>query len=182
MMENRMGGGMSAPYEYTVKSPHTRRRTLARMALILLYALWTVGNLAMMLSYLEYLIVFVAFIPLSLWLLVHFTWRRTFVEYEYSFFGDMLTVSRILGKSARRELVTVKIRDLSMIVPYDDDHLAQIAQFGAKKKYLAVSTLDAPIIYALLWKEDDNKFLLCIEPSEQALKLLRFQNISAFRA
>ena len=181
-MENRTGSvGMGAPYEYTVKSTKTKRRAAIRAGLVLVYTLWTVGNVALMLSLLEYLLLFVAFIPASLWALVHFTWRRTDVEYEYSFFGDTLTVSRILGGRARRELVTVPIRELSLILPYDDEHLSQITQFAPRKKLYAVSDLDAPTVYALLWKEDDKRLLLCIEPSEEALKRLRFQNLSAFR-
>jgi hypothetical protein len=41
--------------------------------------------------------------------------------------------------------------------------------------------MDAPTIYALLWKEDDEKYLLCIEPDEGMIEVLRRYNVSAFR-
>lgn len=168
------------PYEYTVRPAESGALRLKRALLIALYVVWSA--LVLSIAFLgsqtvPLLIVFAVTLPL----LVRFTWRYTFVEYEYSFFGGSLTVSRVLKGKSRRELSTVEIRQLSAIVPYDDAHMSQIERFGATKKILAYSSLDAPEIYVLLWTDETKrKYLLCIEPSEKALKILRFYNNSAF--
>ena len=181
MENNTSRGGFAFPYETVVKGERSAKVVAIRIALIVFYTLWTLGNVAAVLLHHELLGLILIVLPLTLWLLIRLTWRRTFAEYEYSIFGGTITVSRILGGKTRRVLAEVGIRDLALIAPYDDEHIAPIANFGAKHKSFAVSSLNAPTIYALLWKEDDEKYLLCIEPDEKTLELLRYHNHSAFR-
>lgn len=181
MDQNMAMGSFGIPYEYTVKQAKTPLLIFKRIVLLLCYALWTIGNVTIVLMNRELLSAVLLFGCTSLWLLVHFTWRLTYVEYEYSFFGGELTVCKILGGKSRRKLLTVSIRDLSLITPYDDAHLEKIARFDIKKKTFAISGMDAQEIYALVWKEDDETRMLCMEPTERAVKTLRYYNTSAFR-
>ena len=177
MERGSFGGG----YETVVRSAGNARVTVLRIALILALVLWTAGNVALVILHRNLFALVGLVYAVSVWLFVRLAWRRTKAEYEYSVFGGELTVSRILGGSSRRELCRVALRELAMIVPYDDEHIQPITQFGAKRKIYAVSGMDAPTIYALLWKEDDEKYLLCIEPDEGMIEVLRRYNVSAFR-
>lgn len=182
MDQNTGMGSFGIPYEYTVKQKTTAFLILKRIVLILCYVLWAGGNVAIVLMNRELLSAMLLFGSVSLWLLIHFTWRLTYVEYEYSFFGGTLTVCRILGGRSRRVLTEVSIRDLALAAPYDDDHVAQIGRFDVKRKIFAVSGMDAQEIYALIWKEKEGAKMLCIETTERAIKTMKYYNTSAFRS
>ena len=174
-------GSFGLPYEYTVKQTKTPLLIAKRVVLILCYTLWVVGNVAIVLMNRELFSAVMLFGSALFYLLVRFTWRLTFVEYEYSFFGGTLTVCRILKGKSRRKLLTVPIRELSLVTLYDDAHIGQIERFDVKKKTFAISGMNAEEIYALIWKEDDEVRMLCMELTERAIKTIRYYNTSAFR-
>lgn len=175
-------GSFGIPYEYVIKQKRTTMILLTRAILVLCYALWTAILVATAIFVRPLTGVIAIVLPLSLLLFIYLTWRRTYVEYEYSIFGGVMTVCRIFGKKTRREMVSVTLREVSAVIPYDDAHLQLIQAFGAEKKLYAVSSLEAPVLYVVLWKdEDERKYLLCMEPTEKAIKLMRYHNNSAFR-
>ena len=177
-------GSMGIPYEYVIKQKCTATVLLSRVALIVSYVLWSVLLIAVAILSKPLIGLVAIALPTTLWLFIFLTWRRTYVEYEYSVFGGVMTVCRILGKKSRRQMVSIPLRQLSAVIPYDDAHLMAIQSFDAQKKLYAISALDATELYVLLWKEEeeDRKYLLCMEPTERALKLMRYHNNSAFRA
>lgn len=182
MNENTGMGSMGLPYEYTVKKRETTGLKILRVLLCVAYVLWTLGNVAVVLLFKSLLVLMILVWVCGLWLMIVWTWRRTFVEFEFSFFGGELTVSRILGSRSRRRLLTVEIRELSYVLPYDDEHLPVIEKFRPEKKAYAVSALDAPDLYVLLWKDkNDVKHMLCMETNERAIKNLKYHNAFAFR-
>ncbi len=167
------------PYEYTVAEKKDAKLVFRRITLIALYTLWGALFLLAGLA-LRVIVPFLAFIPLSLWVLVFLTWRLTQVEYEYSFFGGTLTVSRVLGGRSRRELCTLSIRSASDILPYEDTYAQKIENFSAERTVFAASGEDAPDLYCILWTDEENRRnALFFEPTEKALKILRYYNMSA---
>ena len=182
MNENTGMGSMGLPYEYTVKKRETTGLKILRVLLCVAYALWTLGNVAVVLLFKSLLVLMILVWVCGLWLMITLTWRRTFVEFEFSFFGGELTVSRILGSRSRRRLIRVELRELSYVFSYDDEHLPMIEKFQPVKKTYAVSSLDAPDLYVLLWKDkNDVKHMLCMETNERAIKNLKYHNAFAFR-
>lgn len=183
-MDTGIGSGSSSfPYEYVVKKKETVGLRLIRILLCVAYALWTLGNVAVILLFKALLVLMVLVWISGLWLMIFLTWRRTHVEYEFSFFGGEMTVCRILGSKTRKQLACLPIRELSAVFPYDDEHLPLIDRFMPQKKIFAVSSLDdAEELYVLLWKgENDVKYMLCMEATEKALKSIRQYNAFAFR-
>lgn len=177
-METGTGTG-GTPFEYTVAEEKTPLLKAKRAVLIICYILWC-GGLLILGSTLKLILPLLAFIPLSTWMLVFFTWRYTQVEYEYSFFSGQLTVSRILGGKRRRVLAEVRIKDLSSVLPYENEYVAQADAYQADISVFAASGQDAPDLYILLWQgEDKKRRLLCMNVNEKALKLLRYYNSSA---
>ena len=183
MNDTMRSGGQGTPYEYTVKQKESTALRIKRILLCVLYAVWTLGCLAVILLFKSLIVVMILVCICGLWLMIALTWRRTFVEYEFSIWGGELTVSRILGSRSRRRLFTIEIREIACIVPYDDEHLEAVERFRPEKKTFAISSLDAPELYAVMWKDQaDKRHLLCMEMNERALKSLRHQNAFAFRA
>ena len=125
------------------------------------------------LSYLFFLL------PLVEGLLVFFTlpyWKK---EYEYSFFGETLTVSRIYGGKKRQKLVDVNLREIVAAFPFEDDFRGKAEAFGARHSLYAVPDLGDEHLYLLLFGEGKEKTILCLELDENALAIIGFYNRAA---
>ena len=167
------------PYEYTVAEKKTPQLLFKKITLIALYVLWVAALLFVGFGF-ELIVPFLALVPLSLWMLVFFTWRLVQVEYEYSFFAGTLTVSRVLGGRSRRVLAEVTLKSLSEVLPYEDDYVPKIEAFGAERTVFAASDESADGIYALLWNDEERgRMALFLELNEKAVKILRYYNASA---
>ncbi len=181
-MDSNSGfGANGSPYEYAVAEAKSKTLTLKKTALIVAYVLWAllfflVGSMTRL------LVPFLALIPLTVWIFVFLTWKHTQVEYEYSFFSGKLTVNKILGGRTRKKLLEVMIRDISAIFPYEDVHVSKAEKWNAKVAVYAASSLSAPSLYLALWENEESgkRYLLCFEPDEKALKIMKYYNMSAF--
>ena len=175
-------GSNGAPYEYTVAEQKNKALLFRRVTLIAIYILWAavwlvVGTAIRLIAPL------LAFIPLTLWILIFFTWRLTQVEYEYCFFSGTLTVSRVLGGRSRRLLIEVPLRGLSSVYPCTEEYAERIDAFRADRTVLAASSSESENLYAALWNDEENgRQILYFEPNEKALKILRYYNASALSA
>ena len=178
-MDSGFGSG-GAPFEYTVAEKRTPSLILKKVALIIAYVLWA-AILFLVGSATKIFVPFLALVPISLWVLVFFTWRYTQVRYEYSLFTGELTVSRILSERFRKELVKVHIRDISAILPYEEEYTPKAEAFGAEKTVFAASGYDAPNLYMAMWQDEKSgkRILLCFEPDEKCLRILRYYNAAA---
>ena len=178
-MNSDSGMGAGSTYEYVVSEKKTTALVMKRISLILLYILWAVVLLAggMMI---RLVVPFLAFIPLTLWILVFLTWRFTQVEYEYSFFSGKLTVCRILGGRSRKTLVTLTIKELAEVYPCRDEFVDKANAYRPDRTVYAASDRSASGLYAATWKDEEGRrCLLWFEPNEKALKILRYYNASA---
>ncbi len=167
-----------APFEYTVAEAKSAKLTFKRITLIALYALYVIGVLLAGAT-LKLILPMLALIPLSLWMIVFFTWRYTQVEYEYSFFAGMLTVSRVLGGRTKKKLAEITIRDVSAVYPCEEEYNARIEAFGGKTVF-AASSENAAELYAVLYQNGrGEKCVLFIELIDKAMKIVRYYNASA---
>ena len=165
--------------EYTVAEQKSKFLCLKRIALVAIYILWALLLLAAGLLTGQ-IVVFAAFVPITLWPLITFSWRRTKVEYEYSFFAGTLTVSRVLGGRSRKMLTEVALKDLEAVYPCTDEYIERSERFGAEKIIMAASSEQAAALCVALWRdENDTKIALYFEPNERAVRLMRSENYSA---
>ena len=178
-MYNESGFGKGgAPYEYVVTPKMTPALRLKKILFIALYILWG-GGLLIVGATVRIIAPLLAFIPVTLWMLVFFTWKYTKVAYEYSFLGGELKVNRMLGEKTRRTLVTVKIRDLKAVYPCKDFDRTEIKAFVPDRAIFAASSDDAERLVAALWKDENNKkIVLYFEADEKAMRILHYYNSS----
>ena len=169
-----------APFECTVAEKKTPALMMKKMALIVAYVLWAV-IFFLVGSATKLFVPLMALIPISLWILIFFTWRYTQVRYEYSFFAGEMTVSRILNERFRKVLLKVRIRDLAAVLPYEDEYVEKAEAFRAEKTVFAASSHDAPNLYVAMWQDEESgkRILLCFEPDEKSVKILRYYNAAA---
>ncbi|MBQ9785773.1 MAG: hypothetical protein IJW29_09755 [Clostridia bacterium] len=181
-MDSNSGfGSNGSPYEYTVAQAKSKSLRLKKLALIAAYVLWALA-VFLVCSMTRLFVQLIALVPISLWILVFFTWKYTQVEYEYSFFSGKLTVTKILGGRTRKKLVEVMIRDINAIFPYENVHVSRAEKWNANVSVYAASSLQAPELYLALWENEESgkRYLLCFEPNEKALKIMKYYNMSAF--
>ena len=178
-MTNDYGMGSGSAYEYVVAEKKTRAVILKRVALIISYIFWVILLIVVGMT-IRLVAPLLAFIPLSLWVLVFLTWRLTQVEYELSFFSGKLTVCRILGGRSRKILATLTIKELAEVYPCRDEFVDKANAYRPDRTVYAASDRSAPGLYAATWKDEEGRrCLLWFEPNEKALKILRYYNASA---
>ena len=175
-MYNESGFGKGgSPYEYVVTPKMTPVLRMKKLLMIGLYILWGVGLLVVG-SIVKLILPLLAFIPISLWILVFFTWRYTQVAYEYSFIGGVMKVNRLLGERSRRTIAEINIRDLDSV---SRCHGEDINAFEADRKIFAASASDAERLVSAVWTDENNqKSILFFEPDEKAIRILSYYNSS----
>ena len=150
-----------------------------RIALILLYiayviTVFTVGFMT------RVIIPLLAFVPITTWILIFFTWRYTDVDYECSMTSGHLTFSKIFGSRSRKTVFEITIKSISLIAPYVADSKKRIDRYSPEVIYDARSSQKAERQYfALFENANGKKSLLLFEPDDKTLKILKFYNSSA---
>ncbi len=163
-------------YEYVVAQKNEGKWKLKRLGLIFLYAAfvfaWFIfGAVSNMWPLL-------ALIPVTLWMLIFFTWRYVNVEYEYSMFSGNVIISNIYGGRSRKKIVEFKIKDCSLIAPVSS-HALKAEEYEPKKVYNALSSARAEDAYFALFEIDGKKCIAYFEATERSLKICKYYNSSA---
>ena len=161
-------------YEYAVAPPKKKKLKLLLIfgyvlyALILFVLIATVGKLFLPLF---------ALVPITLWVIVFFTWPYTSPEYEYSMTSGELTFSVIYGGRIRKKVFETKIKDMEAIAPLEEPYSRKIDEFGPASVYEGASSHTSPDAYfAIFANEDGEKCVYYFEATERALKILRHYN------
>ena len=151
-----------------------------RIALILLYIAYVVTLLTAGLVT-RIIVPLLAFIPLTTWMLVFFTWRYTDVDYECSMTSGVLTFSKIFGSRSRKTVFEVSIKSISHIAPYVSDSKKRIDRYVPEEIYDARPSTRADRQYFALFEDKKGKkSLFLFAPDDKMLKILRFYNAAAF--
>ena len=151
-----------------------------RIALILLYVAYVVTLLTAGLVT-RIIVPLLAFIPLTTWMLIFFTWRYTDVDYECSMTSGVLTFSKIFGSRSRKTVFEVSIKSISHIAPYVSDSKKRIDRYAPEEIYDARPSARSDRQYFALFEDKKGKkSLFLFEPDDKTLKILKFYNASAF--
>jgi hypothetical protein len=139
-------------YEMAVTQKIEGKWIAARAGLILFYTAYVLGLLLVAFRT-RILVPLFALIPITLWIIVFFTWRYTDVDYEYSITSGELTFSKIFGNRSRRRALTLLLRDAVRIAPLDNAESSAFAEnWKPEKEFSAISSLSAPDIYYVLFE------------------------------
>ena len=173
-------------FEFTVEQAKEGKWKLARIGMVCLYILYAVAVAVIIGVALPGMVPLFALVPVTLWIIVYFTWRYVSVEYEYSIISGELTFSKIYGGRSRREVMKMRVRDASLIAPLDGDvYSAKATAYQPEKEFSAVSSMTAPDIYFMLFELEDektgkkNRAIFYFEATAGALKACRFYNQAA---
>lgn len=163
--------------EYSVKRKNDRTVVLRKILFISFYIIYVIAFLVFCLK--TGIIQIGALIPLTLWIIVFFTWRYTSIEYEYIISSGTLTVSAVYGNVKRKTLVERKVKDMSAIAPFDERGKSYLQRINPKDTIFALSSENSPsAYYAVFEDEGGQKSAVLFDTSEQMLKIMRFYNPS----
>lgn len=166
----------SQNYEKIIPQRAVGKALLPRLVLILCYLAWLSICLVILLR--------TAFAPALLLLLpalsvilVLFTWKYVRVEYEYSIYGEDFSVAKIYGKSKRKELLSINLKQAILIAPRTEEFLEKADKLTLKSVLWTVSSPSADGIWMIVYPEDEQIYsLLFFEADEDSLRLLRRAN------
>lgn len=173
-----------ATYEFAVAQKNKGKWLLLRIALILFYIFYVLVILFLGMKY-RLIAPLLAFIPISLWVIVFITWRYVNVEYEYSVTSGTLTFTKIYGNRQRRKIFETPLRDAVRIAPLEDEQeAARGAAYHPEREFVGVSSMFAPDIYFMLFEASDTKkgekrrAIYYFEATAKMLSICRFYNPS----
>ena len=170
---------IQSTHEYVVSPKKQPIWRLKRTLMLLAYIAYVTTLLTVGLNT-KLLVPMMALIPLSTWIIVWLTWRYVSVEYEYSLTGGVMTLNKILGGRSRKKISEIRIKDMTLVAPFEGDFIAQAERYSPERTVDFTSDLQKPEVYFALYEtEDKRRGILYFEATEQALRILRYYNSQA---
>ena len=164
-------------YEYVVPQKGSKAKR-KKFFLITFYILYVIGVLLLGVMA-KIVLPLLAFVPLSLWIIVFFTWRYASVEYEYSIASGSFTYTTVWGGRSRKAVVEFKLKDCSLIAPLDDKYSERAEAYNAEKVYVGLSDTASPSAYFATFEAGGKRCILYFEANAHALKVCRYYNSAA---
>ncbi len=160
-------------YEKIVKVKNAKQ-TAKLISGILLYILYISIWLFVGIFNPETSILIFTFGILSCLLIILITWKYLFLEYEYSFCQNTLTVSKIYGKRKRKEITETNLHKLILIAPATDENIQKADKLQPENRIISVSSEYAENIWLLVTgEENEPRILIFIEADDRALNILK---------
>ena len=94
---------------------------------------------------------------------------RLDVEYEYIYLNGEMDVDKIICRSERSRLLTVKAENFEQFGEYNDAAREKVDSYPANKRFDVRSNKGNTLYYAIFNHKEYNKTLLIFEPDERIL-------------
>ncbi len=158
--------------EYACSQKNEGKWLIYKLLLLLLYATYTIVYL--------YVIVKIGFVPLgalipiTLWIMIYFTWRYTSPDYKYTIDAGDLTFYVSYGKKTHKKF-KAHIKDVIAIAPREKirEHLNGIKP---KKIYNALSSKHESDAYAIVFKKETKVCIFYLKATRDTVKALHYYN------
>lgn len=100
------------------------------------------------------------------------------IEYEYRIVQGEFQMDVIYGQRQRKELITVRIRDMEIIHPYDEAAKNAVAACDIVYDCSISQKHPTPDIYYFLYQENGKKAAVIFEATRKTLDIMKFYNAS----
>ncbi len=164
-------------YEYVVAQKLKGIEKLKKVGLVLLYVVFVIGWFIF--GFATKLFPLLALCPVTLWMLIFFTWRYVQVDYEYSATSGVITFSEIYGNRSRKKLGEIILKSCTTIAPLNEKYDYLIDRFAPEKLINCLSCEGAEDAYFMLAEVGGKKVVAYFEATEKFLKICRFYNAPA---
>lgn len=168
--------GMSDSYEYVVAKKKEGSYAAKRAMAFIGYFIF--GIVMFITVYASKLFVLLAFAPVTIWMLVYFTWPYFNVEHEYAMIDGNITFSEIFGGRKRKEKFSIRISAFDTVAPYTRDYISEISAYKATVEYNAFSSEKTPNspYFALFTDSKGRKCVFFFEATNKSLRILKYYN------
>ena len=103
--------------------------------------------------------------------------RNMNLEYEYILTNDELDVDKIAGKSARKRLLTVSVRNFEVMRPATDSEMQRLNADNSINVRLDASEGPENRYYAIFNNRQNQRMLLIFNPTEDMKKSIKQHNM-----
>lgn len=163
-------------YEHIVKRKVKGKLLLSKIALITAYVtIAVIGTvLTVIFAELKTMLSLLMLIAAADYILFIFTWKLTCIEHEYAIAAGSFYVSRIFGKSRRKDLFEAELSRASIIAPYNEKYAEKAESCLPDRILKAISSDTAENTWFIIFEEENAKrTLIFFEATERALTALR---------
>ena len=172
-----MAQAISESYEYTVSKKREGAFLLRRILFFIMYAVYVIVILGVaMITRLA--APAIAFIPITLWILIYLTYPYCSIEYEYAMIDGNIIFSTIYGSRKRKESFSMRISVFEKVAPLNRDYEGLVEKYAPDKIYNALSSEKTPSdpYFALFKDESGKKCVFYFEATNRALRILKYYN------
>ncbi len=158
--------------EYSCSQKREGKWKLYRFLLALLYVSYTVAYFYIIIE--TRFFPLGALIPVTLWIIVYFTWRYTSPDYKYTIDAGILTFYVSYGKKTH-EKFKLHIKEALAIVPHDQlrEHIDGVK---IKKAYNALPSKSESDAYSIVFEKETKVYIFNFKVTRDTLKALHYYN------
>lgn len=160
-------------YEYTVEQKGVGKWRIIRLLMLLAYVLYCA--VYFLVIYISRIIPLGALIPVTLWIIVYFTWRYTKPAYKYAIESGAFIYTVIYGGKTKREKFTTRIHEAKMIAPIGEV-MASLSGTKIAKIYDGAPSNDNKDVYGMLFEESGKSYILRFKATHDGLRALKYYN------
>ena len=161
-------------YEYTVAQKNEGKWKRRKNLMLSAYFLYVLAYF--LIIYKTRIIPLGALIPITLWILIFFTWRYVKPEYQYKITEANLIYSIIYGSRTKKQITSFRICDADYILPLAEAE-DTMREYAPKIIYNALPAKVCEDAYAILYKNSKgDACAFFFKATAQGLKSLRFYN------
>ena len=158
--------------EYSCSQKREGKWKLYKFLLLLLYLVYTAAYLIIIIK--TRFFPLGALIPVTLWIIIHFTWRYTSPDYKYTIDAGILTFYVSYGKKTT-EKFRIHIKEALAIAP--KERIAEeIGDLKIRKIYDALPSKNEPDAYAIAFKMETKVCVLYLKVTRDTAKALHYYN------
>lgn len=162
-------------YELTMEQKCEGKWLLYRIILILAYVIYVILYLALIIKS-TILIPLGALIPVTLWILIHFTYRYTTPAYKYTMISGALSFYVIYGRKSKLRFTT-RISDAKRLGP-----VSNFVKNSGINCYSALPSRNTSDAYALHFSYEGCECVFLFVATPNTLKILKFYNPALFNS
>ena len=158
--------------EYAVTQKAEGKNLTNRLLLILLYTVYSVVFAVFFLAGPVKIPMLVALLPVTLWIIIFFTWRFVSVEHEYMLASGVMTFVDIYGGRQRKALFACPVKEMREIAP-----LRPTTQLNAKTVIdMRGSVKSADSYYFIINDRAGNSTAVLFEATSSAVQIMKYYN------
>ena len=144
-------------FEKIVKKKTEGSLLLLKILLIFAYVIVAAIGFFLAIAFADGELMLIAFVIAMDIALIIFTWKYTFVEYEYSLMAKTLYIAKIYNNSARREIFESELSRAVRIAPYNEEFENEAISSKPDEVVKAVSSMDSDDVWFAIFELENNK-------------------------